>query len=342
MFLLLLATMVIPLPVAEEKEIPVGVYYYAWYGNLDGTPGTRHWDYTLDEPVVGRYSSFNDSVLGWQIGLIRDMGADLVFISWFGPGSFEEEAALRFLEVDRTMGWPLRFAVLVEPYEEPFNYTACYDHVWESFVEPYGEGYFRRGGRPILPFFNPARPPPDGRFEVHVAGDCGTGEPWEDWAWFVCEGGETSYGSSTFPPWFGSEAERVGRGGYCSVTPRFDDYHQYTGGARDSWRRFDVNLTDGLYERQWRLALEGAADGRVSLIGIYSWNEYHERSQIEPSIGPCGADPYDLYNRTRSYISRLREIEVEPRLVPAILGVFYIGGLWPRTATCLKMAPPDG
>ncbi len=46
MFFLLLATMVIPLPVADEKEIPVGVYYYAWYGNLDGTPGTRHWDYT--------------------------------------------------------------------------------------------------------------------------------------------------------------------------------------------------------------------------------------------------------------------------------------------------------
>ncbi|MEM4847011.1 MAG: hypothetical protein QW794_04555, partial [Thermosphaera sp.] len=78
-----------------DRSVTVGVYFYVWYSS-DG----RHWDPSVDpvwavveQPVIRFYDSRDESVIKWQLKLIRDAGIDFIVISWWGPGSFEDEAA---------------------------------------------------------------------------------------------------------------------------------------------------------------------------------------------------------------------------------------------------------
>jgi len=310
------------LPKFVDNRVYVAVYYYAWFGNENGSQGSRHWDNTLDTPVIGCYSSYNETVIEWQISLMYEAGIDLVLLSWWGPRSFEDGAIKKFLEVNQKYDDPLDFAIVVEPFEGDrlaiaegrvptgeahFDYESVYKHVQENFVEPHYDTYFEYEGKPLLVFFNPAQPPETHLFNVHVAGDCDPMEPWEDWVWMLCEGGETSDGTSVYPPWFDDETQRA-RNRYCSVLPRFDDWGLHTSGFRPSWRRFDVNYSEGLYDRQWEFALAQAAEGNLDIIGIFGWNEYQERIQIEPHHDASGAEPYKIYNETKENIQRLRVI----------------------------------
>jgi hypothetical protein len=67
--------------------------------------------------------------------------------------------------------------------------------------------------------------------------------------------------------------------GEFTIVPRIDSYYNegYQGG---SYLRFDPNLASGLYAEQWSYVL--AHRSQVQLVLIYSFNEYHERSEIEP------------------------------------------------------------
>ncbi|MEM1832601.1 MAG: hypothetical protein QXJ97_13855, partial [Desulfurococcaceae archaeon] len=126
-----------------DRSVTVGVYFYVWYSS-DG----RHWSDSpvtsvIETPVIGFYDSRDESVIKWQLKLIRDAGIDFIVISWWGPGSFEDEAAKIVIKHLREYG--LKFAILVEPYlgNEPALYNRSF---WENttryirvnYIEPYG------------------------------------------------------------------------------------------------------------------------------------------------------------------------------------------------------------
>ncbi len=327
--IILLIHSILPRPPPETKETPsttqtdtlVGIYFYLWYGNMDGTPGERHWDRIRDTPVIGEYSSFNDSVINWQIDKIQELDIDFLFLSWWGEGSFEDQAIKKLLKVNSMRPDPINFTILVEPYEgdrlaeaqsrdpareQRFNYEYAHDYVYRNFVEPYPSQYQRYRGKPLLVYFNPAQPPSSPMYDIHVTGDCDPQETGEDWVWMLCDYGETSENTRIHPPWFTDENQRA-KNRYCSVLPRFDDWLLYTSGFRDVWHRFDINYTQGLYDRQWIYAIEQAQQGNIDIIGIFGWNEYQERTQVEPHIDHSGADPYYIYNKTHHYIQILRK-----------------------------------
>ena len=92
------------------------------------------------------------------------------------------------------------------------------------------------------------------------------------------------------------------RDGCVALAPRFDDEHFRPGGVPP----YDPNPTRGWYERQWRWVLEHRS--KIKIIAIYSWNEFHERSAIEPhNDATAHTGPYHLYNLTKHYIQELRQ-----------------------------------
>lgn len=95
--------------------------------------------------------------------------------------------------------------------------------------------------------------------------------------------------------------------GEINVIPRYDISH---------WENFskpiDQNLTEGIYDKQWNKVLNLARQGKVRIVTITSWNEYAERTQIEPSWDKTSSlqknNPFYLYNKTQNYIKQLRNI----------------------------------
>ena len=65
-----------------------------------------------------------------------------------------------------------------------------------------------------------------------------------------------------------------------------------------------------LYDQQWQKALDCNIQNAIDLITITSWNEFPERTAIEPHHDATASnqDPYFLYNKTMNYISQLHRL----------------------------------
>lgn len=105
----------------------VGVYFYVWYG--DGLGG-RHWNDSIhnivvDGPLIGYYSSMDEEVIKWRLNFIKQAGIDVLFISWRGPNSYEDNAAKKVFSLLKD--YNLKAAIFIEPYlgndPEIYNYT---------------------------------------------------------------------------------------------------------------------------------------------------------------------------------------------------------------------------
>jgi len=84
----------------SRKEVVIAVYFYVWYGR---GLGSRHWNdscvnVVVDKPIFG-YSSIDYEVIEKQIKLIKDANIDVLFISWRGPGSYQDEVAKRVFKI---------------------------------------------------------------------------------------------------------------------------------------------------------------------------------------------------------------------------------------------------
>ncbi len=306
----------------HRYSVTIAVYYYVWYG---GGLGGRHWNdsgltIVVDKPLIGYYSSLEDSVIEWQLKLIRDAGIDVLFVSWWGPGSFEDKAARKVFSLLGKYG--LKAAIIVEPYK-PYSllkiskvygrkfWDEVLDYLYKNYILPYNDVYFHLDGKPLILSFSPVGliyRPNDDRFTIRVVGSwvdylnllsfIGVHVDWDLWPDYLA-------------PWTSGDKNvelRIRRDGYVAITPRFDDTRMCRAGARVlCWMRtFDPDYTLKAYIKQWEWILKNK--DRINIVAIYSWNEYHERSEIEPHIDatkPKWLD-YDPYTITREYIERIK------------------------------------
>ncbi len=307
----------------EYHNITIAVFYYVWY---DDGLGGRHWNdsavtIVVDRPLIGYYSSLNDSVIEWQLRLIKDAGIDVLFISWWGPGSFEDRAAQKVFKLLRKYG--LKGAILIEPYK-PYNllnisrvygkefWGEVLDYVYKHYVEPYNDVYFHLDGKPLVLAFSPVGlvyRPSDDRFTIRVVGT------WVDYFNLLSLFGihiDWDLWPDYLAPWTSGDKDvelRIRRDGYVAITPRFDDTRMCKAGARIlCWMRtLDPNYTLKAYIKQWEWILRHRDEIRI--VAIYSWNEYHERSEIEPHVDatkPKWLD-YDPYTITREYVAKIKQ-----------------------------------
>ncbi len=331
-----------PTPIIEQPTIRVCSILYVWYGfnttslKWTGGLGTSHWNQTgslsstivKDTPYFGFYSSMAE--IPEQLQLMQQAGLNCVIISWWGWGvtNFSKPSALNvldeainnatkqvFTDVSNLQNSTFQVGLMVDAFNttdvNSTDYKQIYDYVWDNFYSPYSNHTLAWQGKPLLLWFNPLVPTSNSSFTVRVTGnnlnDISPG--WFFWTsppqYFDYYGGSdnpvcTCYVGDPGPP--------ISKNGEVSITPSYDDYYLYLAGSRTGYMRVDYTLSQGLYQSEWS-SLESLSknNNNVHLVIIYSWNEYHEQSAIEPHkqyTNPSAQEFY-LYDETQQQISSL-------------------------------------
>jgi len=275
---------------SPSESIMVGVYYYVWYN------GTKH-DNVVDEPLIGwpNYWSNSSYVIKKHLKWFQELDLDFIIISWWGFNTFTDDVARKVFETVKNESLNLKIAIMVEPFNETgtpdaYNYTEIYNYIYENYVSPYPSIYMQLNNRPLICFFNGNLTKNlnffDNRYETRIVGSRGNQQ--SEWIYDIP-----------------TESPTLCVDGEINVIPRYDISH---------WKNFskpiDQNLTEGIYDKQWNKVLNLARQGKVRIVTITSWNEYAERTQIEPSWDKTSSlqknNPFYLYNKTQNYIKQLR------------------------------------
>lgn len=287
----------IPVSAYSSSSPLVCFYYYPWYGAPD-----HPWVNVTDTPVLGFYFSGYLSVISRHLTWIRDSGANCLFISWWGPGHFTDQVARLIFQ--RLGNYGLKGVILVEPYlgGNPVYYDESWwnktlEYINQNYIQKYRENYLYLDGKPLIIAFNPIGMHFDPRpvfqnYTIRIIGNDIDNAKYQDWDLWP------DYDSTL------SGNLRIRKDGYVAISPRFDDEHFRPGGVPP----YDPNLTKGWYKKQWQWILKHR--NQVKIIAIYSWNEFHERSEIEPHYDSSArVGPYYLYNMTQYYIQKLHQPE---------------------------------
>ncbi len=310
---LILTTLTFPFPVSAgtqtpaSRNVPVGTVLYLWYGfnytsgKRTGGLGTSHWNdsssgVVKDKPDIGYYASLDNSTLAWQLTQMKDARLSWILVSWWGTGNASQSVSpildsainhatlnlFRYLAAYRSL-FQFKVAIMVEAFNSTdlsaSDYSQLYRYVDSNFVRPFNSSYFYWEGKPLVASFNPQRLPPPYNFTYR---EIGSPPNQVDWNFWEGDGYLTASGGTAQPAKYQS-APGVSTDGEVGMIWRYDDYYLYLAGGRTGYMRFDPFGSMGLYGHEWNYADANA--GRIKLILLYGWNEYHERVSLE-----CHAD----------------------------------------------------
>ncbi len=310
-----------PVPGTEGLNVPVGTFLYLWYGNATagvgglGSPGWNSSTYpgggaVVDTPAIGYYVSDSNATFQWQVKEMQSAGIGFAVISWWGPSRTGEagaidKATLDFFRFLKGTNSTFKAAVMVDTFDGGNNLnestlSSVYNYVYSQFASTYSDWYFSWEGHPLLLFFNPIYPQTnDTRFTVRTIGN--RPNP-VDWLFWSAPGG---FFQSQLQP--GVDAANdignplISSDGEVTIVPRIDSYYNNRSGNQEGYLRFDPALQLGLYQAEWSFVISHRS--QVKLVLIYSWNEYHERSAIEPHYDGTSAEGYSyLLNVTAAYV----------------------------------------
>ena len=279
-------------------SIQVGTFYYVWYNS--STDGYSWEEKKIcDEPVLGYYNSCESEIIKHHLVWMSDLWIDFAVVSWWGPysqsgwHSFVNSAVHQVFRIARENMVNVKLCVMVEPFSETgdstYNYSEIYDYVYSNFVTPCPTIYYEYLDKPLICFYNndyltsSGVVPSDDRFTMRIVGN----KHYADWVY------------TDLVPIEG----RLPRNRQFPVTPRFDDTR-----FKKPGHVIDKDLCEGVYDEQWQRAIDYAGNDIVDVVTICSWNEYPERTAIEPHWDADAYDhnPYFLYNKTESYITELK------------------------------------
>jgi glycoprotein endo-alpha-1,2-mannosidase len=296
---------------AESVVHHVLAFYYGWYGNPQISGQWRHWKNvdpvnkrvanTTDFPEYGAYDSHDAAIVEHQAAAARGAGITGFIASWWGRDSFEDR------------GMPLLLAVAgkhklsVSAYYEKIAGDDALSRIKAAvgdidyLLSRYGGDatWLRAGGKPVLFVYGRALR------QLSLA----------DWQEVVAEvqrdnpagvvliadsldrrftsvfGGASTYnitGQTQYksPAQIGSWARAAyprmvaaaGPGKISTVTviPGYDDRNTGRAAPRPVTDRWGGET----YRALWQEAIAAAPD----YVLITSWNEWHEGSELEPSV----------------------------------------------------------
>ena len=307
---------------AQSAKIPVGIFYYAWYNGAGSSicPDQGHWNSTTnskwaveDTPLIGFYNSCDPNVVYKQLNEMNVLGINFIIVSWWGMPPYDlgqqapVDAAVRTLYSVANASFPnIKIVIMVEGFNETgtydFNYIKSY--VYSTFYNAYpNERFFLNNStRPLLCWWNAPTMTGlnenpnwtnidaihnDTMFEDKILGQSSNYVDWYAWRPCSVDSNETPLINSN--------------DGVVVIEPRYDG--SYIGQGTNT--AFDPTYSQGLYDNQWNYVLNNK--DKIKLVLIYSWNEYHERSQIEPCHQSFNQsfDPYYCYNKTLNYVNQL-------------------------------------
>lgn len=266
----------------SASKAKVGLFYYVWY---EGGLGNGHWNSSLgwtvvDTPLLGFYNSSDPSVIRQHLKWFNELGVDFLIVSWWGSSTlqgyeFADTTTRLMFDLINETNSPIKITLMVEDFNQSgtYDFTAIYDYIYDNYATRYENEFFDLNGKPLVCWWNSDMTSTsesrqkignDSRFTARIIGH----HDYVDWyAWRPCSVDDQDY-PLTLP--------KLSKDGFTCIEPRYDDSHI----GRSS--TFDDDYSEGVYDRQWTWALKQGSN--LSIIAIYSWNEYHERSQIEPHI----------------------------------------------------------
>lgn len=299
---LLLGTTIVPTMTPKL----VLAFYYPWYANPKVSGSWRHWE-RVDEakkqigsstnyPQLGPYDSHDPKVCEQHAKWARECGVDGFIVSWWGQGDFSDKAmpvilkaAARYrrvvtiyyetvperkveravedlLYILRTYGdHPAWLKVNGKPVV--FIYGRTIGEIkldgWQKVIEQLQKSY--EGGFVLIG--DQISPKAASIFQgVHTYNPCGamqgkTIEQVREWA------------KANYEQWV-KIARDEGVISCITVIPGYDDTKIRKPGIKVE--RFNGEL----YRAQWEEAIAAKPDW----VLITSWNEWHEGSEIEPSV----------------------------------------------------------
>jgi len=285
-------------------------FYYPWYGNPAAKSGSGQWYHweDVDEagktiaasthyPSLGPYDSHDPAVIAQHCQWARQFGVDGFITSWWGHGGFEDKAVPALLDACGETGLKATAYYEVVP-DPPTPATAAADILRLLKRYAHHPTWLKVAGKPVV--FIYARAVEQlgltGWLEVsarlessYPGGAVLIGDGISRQAALVFDGVHTyatagqlrrndakqiaDWAGQTYPKWV-STADRLGRVSTVTVMPGYDDTKIRKPGT------LARRLAGRSYEVQWEAALKANPDW----VLITSWNEWHEGSEIEPSI----------------------------------------------------------
>jgi hypothetical protein len=252
----------------RDRAPRVLTFYYPWYGNPDAEGGSGRWSHWegVDVSWWG-HGAFSDGAMPAILDQCRKAGIDVTIYYETVPGRKTPESASRDILrlLGKYAGHPAWLRVGGKPVV--FIYGRAVDQLgldgWQKAIAQVNEKY--KGG---AVFFGDSFSPRaaevfDGLHTYNTAGALRGKSAEETAAW----------AKDIYPKWV-ETARKAGRISTITVIPGYDDTKIRKPGLRVERHGGD------LYRRQW----EAAIAARPDWVLVTSWNEWHEGSEIEPSV----------------------------------------------------------
>ncbi|MHC4555678.1 MAG: endo-1,3-alpha-glucanase family glycosylhydrolase [Planctomycetota bacterium] len=295
---------------AQAVSRRVMAFYYPWYGTADGPGGagrTVHWgridaankniQASTDYPELGAYDSHDPKVIDRHCRWAKDAGIDTFIVSWWGHGHYTDRAMDKILDGCSRHG--MNACIYYETVPNPQTpETAVEDIV--KVLNKYGRhtAHLKVNGKPVVFVYGRALQEL-GLTEWFKAieiinakyekGIMAIGDQFSYGSARVFDGIHTyntaghlqgldpadarKWASETYQSWV-QLADGAGKISAITVIPGYDDTKIRKPGL--AVKRYGGEL----YRVQWEQAVE--ADPHWVLIT--SFNEWHEGSEIEPSL----------------------------------------------------------
>ena len=312
LFVVATSSTVLPRIVCAASVAPeILAFYYGWYGNPQISGEWRHWknvdpvnkrvENVTDFPAYGTYDSHDPAVVDRQAGAARGAGLTGFIASWWGHDSFEDR------------GMPL---LLVTAGKHNLSVSAYYEKIAGDdaasrikaavgdinyLLTQYGtdKAWLRAGGKPVLFVYHRAldelsladwrevivqvgRDKPGGVVLVADSLDRGFVSTFDGASTYNITGQTQHKSPPEIRAWahaaYPKMVAAAGSGKISTVTiiPGYDD--------RNTGRKPPRPVTDRWGGETYRVLWQEAIVAAPDYVLITSWNEWHEGSEIEPSV----------------------------------------------------------
>lgn len=335
--------------VTDPVNFKVHAFYYGWFGNPEFDGKYNNWNHPIiphyldttwnnagsfpggDDiganfyPALGCYSSNDPEIISKHMKLMKEAGIGVVAISWWGKSSFTDKSVSIYLDKAQEYGLKLTFHIepvykTVEEFRELVEYISL-----EYASHP---AIFKHNGKLFYYVYD------SGKVKYH------------EWSKLLNKDGELSIRNTPSDATFIGHWERVRDGGFI-IKSGFDGFYTYYasenfmyGCTSSNWpamaefakenkllfipcpgpgyidtriRPWNTRNTQSreagkYYERMFMNAVNVNPD----FIGITSFNEWHEGTQIEPaipkSIPTFTYEDYGPETDPMFYIKKTREL----------------------------------
>jgi hypothetical protein len=285
-------------------------FYYPWYGTSDGPGGagrTVHWgridtagkdiEASTHYPELGTYDSHDPKLIDRHCRWAKEAGIDTLIVSWWGHNHYTDRAMDKILDGCRRHG--LSVCIYYETVPQPQTPQSAADDIIRV-LNKYGghPAHLKVNGRPVVFVYGRAMQElglTDWLKAIkminagYAKGVTAIGDQFSFGSARVFDGIHTyntaghlrgmspaearRWAAETYESWV-QIADRAGKISAITIIPGYDDTKIRTPGLA-------VKRCEGeMYRVQWDEAIE--ADPHWILIT--SFNEWHEGSEIEPSL----------------------------------------------------------